>query len=184
MKSQDSINYEVAEDTDRRTFFQKYKWVLIFGIAEIQLIISYALFASYGTDISPLQATTYKDAGSQKVNEYYALFQDIHVMIFIGFGFLMTFLKTHSWTSVGLNYLVAAWAIQHVILFNGFWTLAFKGFDQINLDIKSLIQGDFGAATVLISFGAVLGKFNPAQLLVLTTIEMIFYLKFLGFTRV
>ena len=32
-------------------------------------------------------------------------------MIFVGFGFLMTFLKHHSWTSVGFNYLIAAYAI-------------------------------------------------------------------------
>lgn len=28
-------------------------------------------------------------------------FQDIHVMIFIGFGFLMTFLKRYGYSAVG-----------------------------------------------------------------------------------
>ena len=32
-------------------------------------------------------------------------------MIFIGFGFLMVFIKFHSWTAVGYNFLVATWAI-------------------------------------------------------------------------
>lgn len=32
-------------------------------------------------------------------------------MIFIGFGFLMVFLKSHSWTSVSLNMLISAFAI-------------------------------------------------------------------------
>jgi ammonium transporter Rh len=41
----------------------------------------------------------------------YAMFQDIHVMIFVGFGFLMVFLKTNMWTAVGYNYLIAAWSI-------------------------------------------------------------------------
>jgi hypothetical protein len=31
-------------------------------------------------------------------------------MIYIGFGFLMVFLKTGSWTAVGFNYLLSAWA--------------------------------------------------------------------------
>ena len=33
----------------------------------------------------------------------------------------MVFLKCHSWTSVGFNYIIAAWSIQITILFTGFW---------------------------------------------------------------
>jgi len=176
MKSNQSINYENPEERDNRNFFQKFKWVIIFGITEVLILVLYFLFTEYSDDTSPLKANTKNDEAKDKIYLFYPLFQDIHVMIFIGFGFLMTFLKTHSWTSVGLNYFVAAWAIQVVILFSGFWTGVFKGFDQrISLDIKSLIEGDFGAAAVLISFGAVLGKFNPVQMIVLTTIEMAFY---------
>jgi len=42
-------------------------------------------------------------------------------MIFVGFGFLMVFLKNNSWCSIGFNYLIACWAIQICILFTGFW---------------------------------------------------------------
>jgi hypothetical protein len=45
------------------------------------------------------------------VHDKYPLFQDVHIMIFIGFGFLMVFLKNNSWTSIGFNYLIASWAI-------------------------------------------------------------------------
>ena len=84
-------------------------------------------------------------------------------MIFVGFGFLMVFLKTHSWTSVGYNYLIAAYAMQISILIVGFWHQALEKEDmddwtKISLDIPSLIVGDFGAGAVLITFGAVLGK--------------------------
>jgi len=80
-------------------------------------------------------------------------------MILIGFGFLMTYLKTHSWTSVGLNYFVASWAIQVGILFYGFRGAVFNGFNKkISLDLASLVFGDLGAAAVLISFGAVIRK--------------------------
>jgi len=47
--------------------------------------------------------------------------QDVTVMIFVGFGFLMVFLKNNSWTSIGFNYLIACWAFQIGILFVGFW---------------------------------------------------------------
>jgi ammonium transporter Rh len=89
------------------------------------------------------------------------MWQDIHVMVFIGFGFLMVFLKTHSWTSVGFNYIIAAWALQCVIVFQGFWhSVILKGKidHKINLDMIWVIFGDFGAATTLITMGAVLGK--------------------------
>lgn len=42
-------------------------------------------------------------------------------MIFVGFGFLMCFLKSHNWGSIGYNYLLACWAIQITILWSHFW---------------------------------------------------------------
>jgi len=38
--------------------------------------------------------------------------------------------------------------------------------------IVSLLQGDFAVGAVLISFGAVLGKLGPTQLLWMTVIEV------------
>ena len=80
-------------------------------------------------------------------------------MIFIGFGFLMVFLKSHSWTSVSYNLLVAAFSIQWAIITSGVWhQILGGGSGKLQLDITSVIVGDFGAAAVLITFGAVLGK--------------------------
>ena len=81
-------------------------------------------------------------------------------MIFIGFGFLMVFLKTHSWTSVGYNFIISAYALQLTIIVAGLWhSFLVEGeIHKITLDITSLIIGDFGAGAVMITFGAVLGK--------------------------
>jgi len=73
--------------------------------------------------------TTYKANGSSAIDAdsnmnllmYYPCYVDVTVMVFIGFGFLMTFLKSHSWSSVGLNYFIAVLSIQIFILWNGFW---------------------------------------------------------------
>jgi len=54
-----------------------------------------------------------------------AVFQDVHVMMFIGFGFLMTFLKRYGFGSVGLNMLVAALVLQWGTLTAG-WILHLK----------------------------------------------------------
>ena len=51
------------------------------------------------------------------------MFQDVHVMIFIGFGFLMTFLKRYGLSAISLNMLISAFAIQWTILVSGFFHL-------------------------------------------------------------
>ena len=100
-------------------------------------------------------------------------------MIFVGFGYLMVFLKTHSWTSVGFNFLIAAYALQITILVAGFWHQALEKssdeWEKIQLDIPALIIGDFGAGAVLITFGAILGKCSVSQLWCLATLEICFY---------
>lgn len=98
-------------------------------------------------------------------------------MIFVGFGFLMVFLKSHSWTSVGFNYLIAALILQWTPLALGFWhqALGDEPWHKITLDLSSLIMGDFGAGAVLITFGAILGKCTLMQLWFLAILEIIFY---------
>lgn len=52
---------------------------------------------------------------------FLTVFQDVHVMIFIGFGFLMTFLKRYGFSSVGINLLLAAFGLQWGLLLQNFW---------------------------------------------------------------
>ncbi|XP_008563325.1 PREDICTED: ammonium transporter Rh type A-like, partial [Galeopterus variegatus] len=42
----------------------------------------------------------------------FPVFQDVHVMIFVGFGFLMTFLKKYGFSGVGFNFFIAALGLQ------------------------------------------------------------------------
>jgi ammonium transporter Rh len=97
-------------------------------------------------------------------------------MIFIGFGFLMTFLRKYSFSSVGLNFAVAALSIQWHILIHGLWhhLWAEKTDTKITIDGNSFMLADFAAAVVLITYGALLGKTTPTQLLVLALLEINF----------
>ena len=54
---------------------------------------------------------------------HFAVFQDVHVMIFIGFGFLMTFLRRYGYSSVSFNFLIAAFVIQWATLVRGLFSL-------------------------------------------------------------
>jgi len=151
---------------------------LLYLLGEVVVVVLYLLFTEYGTGVHPAASSTMADSLQAKamVQTYYPIFQDVHVMIFIGFGFLMVFLKTHSWTSVGFNFLIAAWVLQVGILMTAFWHMVLEGhFHKISLDMTSLIVGDFAAGAVLITFGAVLGKCSLSQLWCLATMELIFY---------
>lgn len=62
-------------------------------------------------------------------------------MIFIGFGFLMTFLHAHSWSAVGLNFLLSCVALQWSILTVEFFKRTdSKSWTTIEMDIKTLIE--------------------------------------------
>ena len=52
---------------------------------------------------------------------------DIHSMMFIGFGFLMTFLKRYGYSSVGFNFLVAAYVLEWAILVRGWLSSVEEG---------------------------------------------------------
>jgi len=78
---------------------------------------------------------------------------------------------------VGYNFLFGAYALQISILLTAFWHYALvdAAFYKIPLDLPTLIVGDYGAAAVLISIGAILGKVSALQLLIFVTLECTFY---------
>jgi ammonium transporter Rh len=112
----------------------------------------------------------------------YASWQDTHTMMVIGFGFLYTLLRRYSWSGVALNLVITAFTIQWALLCNGFWTsvvyyrdrrLPGEGFPAITLNLDAMIAADYTAATVLISFGALLGRVSAAQMLLMLFVEVI-----------
>ena len=64
------------------------------------------------------------------------MFQDVHVMIFIGFGFLMTFLKRYGYGSIGFNFMLAVFVLQWAILLRGFFDRDGFSDGKINLSLE------------------------------------------------
>ncbi|XP_033860522.1 ammonium transporter Rh type A-like [Acipenser ruthenus] len=148
----------------------RFKFPILALFLEILIIVLFGVFVSY----KDFSHGDHKQASNDTItsvrfSQLYPMFQDVHVMIFIGFGFLMTFLKRYGFSSVGINMLLAALGLQWGILVQGFWHLH-NG--KIEIDILKMINADFSTATVLISFGAVLGKTSPVQLLIMTILEI------------
>jgi hypothetical protein len=52
------------------------------------------------------------DEGLPVITQRHPFYMDVHVMIFIGFGFLMTFLRKYGYTAVGLTFIIGSLAIQ------------------------------------------------------------------------
>jgi len=82
---------------------------IIFTVFQIAIILLYSFF------------TTYEKKGRFQVADFLPVFMDVHSMVFIGFGFLMVFLKKYGFSAPGFSFLLAVFSIEVVILFNGFW---------------------------------------------------------------
>ncbi|CAO1415969.1 unnamed protein product [Diamesa serratosioi] len=140
-------------------------YILLLTI-QLSFLVIFAVYTDYADDLLPKNGT---QATEHFIIPKYSHFQDIHVMIFIGFGFLMTFLKRYGYSATGLNLFVGALVIQWAILMRGFFEME-DGI--IKLSLGNLIGADIAAASVLISMGALLGRITPIQLLIMGLIEI------------
>ncbi|XP_054651815.1 rh blood group, D antigen [Dunckerocampus dactyliophorus] len=100
----------------------------------------------------------------------YPVFQDLNVVVFLGFGFLSTFLVRYGFSGSGFNLLVAVLATQWALILNGMESWYYRG--KIWVDMRSLVIAKMCAASVLISLGAVQGKTNPVHLVLMALLEV------------
>lgn len=77
-----------------------------------------------------------KNIGGVKSDFSFSVFQDVHVMIFVGFGFLMTFLRSYAYSAVGFTLLLGAYVIQWSCLVRGFFRLKSN---VITLGVEELV---------------------------------------------
>jgi ammonium transporter Rh len=96
--------------------------------------------------------------------------------VLIEFSFLFNkniFMICFSFSAVGYNFLIAAFVLEWALIVRGYMF----DFDTVartfHIDVEKIIVADFVAAAVLISFGAVLGKTNPTQLIIMAFIEVL-----------
>ncbi|XP_046496887.1 ammonium transporter Rh type A [Equus quagga] len=151
----------------------RFKFPLLAIAVEVAIIVLFALYVEYEMDPDLSQQTnrTNSTAADQSL-QLYPLFQDVHVMVFIGFGFLMTFLKNYGFGGVSFNLFIAALGLQCGIMAQG---LLHNHEQKFHIGIKDMINADFSTVTVLISFGALLGKTSPVQMLIMTILEIIIF---------
>jgi ammonium transporter Rh len=122
-------------------------------------------------------------AGGRSPNDvvnYWQFMRDVGVMIFIGFGYLMTFLKRHRFSAIGYTMFISVIVIEWNILVTGFYTYVLSRgttseATQISVGFPQMILGLFCAGSVLIAFGVWIGKIGPEQLLFMGMLQTVFY---------
>lgn len=121
--------YRYAMNTNLKS--HAIKFVLLVALWQAIHIIFFGIFTTYNKEIA---------SNELGVSEYYPMFQDIHVMMFVGFGFLLVFPSQFSLSAVSLNLLLGALVFQWSILTNGFWDQVHTGsFKIIEISIEKYV---------------------------------------------
>ena len=104
------------------------------------------------------------------VQKYY---RAIHVMamLLLGFGFLMVFVRKYGRSALTATFLLVSVSIPLYFLISGWGIFGDKG-----SDIDKLILAEFGAASLLITAGAILGRLKMPQYLLLGILFIPFYM--------
>nr|XP_061841447.1 ammonium transporter Rh type B-like [Nerophis lumbriciformis] len=134
------------------------------------ILALYAIFVTYDDSTDARLQNNQTDPMDNALYRDYPYFADVQVMIFVGFGCLLAFCRFYGFSGMVFNFLTATFAIQWAIVIQGFFQFYHHG--QIHLGVLNLLYAEFACAVVLISFGAVLGKTSPVQLLVMALLEI------------
>jgi ammonium transporter Rh len=141
----------------------------LLGITQGVLVILFLVCASSPSDNGIDNFTTHE----------YIVFRDVMVMLLLGFGYLMAFLYKYGLSAVSFTMLLTVMAMQINFFTEPLVRLMYKGQSAVPyplpLSLASLIDGEFSAATLLISFGVVIGRATPVQLLLMAVCQSIFY---------
>jgi len=149
-----------------------WMFFMIFGIIQIVFII---LFAVYYNDIFKVPAEGDSTTAEYKIKKKYKLFQEINIMIYLGFSFLRAFLKHYSWSSITLNLMGGVLSFEFGLFFLiCFGALFKKDWSDGKFDFEHLLDASYCSATFIISLGAVLGKLSLAQYFVMILVESVF----------
>ncbi|KFW78175.1 RH-like, partial [Manacus vitellinus] len=104
----------------------------------------------------------------------YPDFQDVNHMVIFGFGFFLMVLRRYGFSSTGFNLLIIVLGVQCSVLVEDL--LVSFSLEEKEGILKSIAKAFISMTAVIISTGAVLGKTNLVQLIVMTLVELtVFY---------
>ncbi|ELR14200.1 ammonium transporter subfamily protein [Acanthamoeba castellanii str. Neff] len=131
--------------------------LLLMFFLQMGLTVLYIIFMDFTNDPAGKASQIY--GWTDNVEYLYVFLIDIFMMVFVGFTMQRAFLRK--------------WGV----LWHGWfaWETSGNPDGKIQLDTASLIHGLYCATTVLVAYGAVLGRTNTLQTLVFTFLGGFFY---------
>lgn len=134
---------------------QKRQFAIVALFFQAIFVILFALFGKYDANALPGgdESTAYVNTNyPRKIEKFFsfsfllsyelfafAVFQDIHVMMFVGFGFLMTFLRRYGFSAVSLNLVLTAFVIEWSLILRGFLSHDFHDQGKFSINIFSYV---------------------------------------------
>lgn len=139
-------------------------------VLELLILVFFAIFVRMIDNEAIIIADDLKD-------QRYGAWQDTNVMMLIGFGFLMTFIKTHAYSALTYTFFINAIVMQLYILFSALWQTIFNEFSDSYIRVSQIIitKSSYCVASVLIAFGGIIGRVGPKQLLIVGTVMAFLY---------
>ena len=143
---------------------KNYKGILFVPLTLVLLLFFSVTAFAQSTGISDhLSAIT----DEQKYN------RAIHIMamLLLGFGFLMVFVRKYGRSALTATFLLVSTALPIYM-----WLKSINIFGESVSEIDSLIYAEFGAASLLITAGAVLGRLKMPQYILLGALFIPLYM--------
>ncbi|CAJ0582470.1 unnamed protein product, partial [Mesorhabditis spiculigera] len=150
------------------SILQRRQFALVTLFFQLLFIVGFALFAKFDT---ATEHDLYANGKRVFVNTDFPLFQDIHVMVYVGFGFLMAFLKRYGFSAVSVNLLLSTFVTQYAMLLRGFLSPTFHDTGMFSVSVNEMVSADISCIVVLITMGVLLGRLTPVQFLLLAFCE-------------
>ena len=123
----------------------------------------------------------------------YIVFRDIMIMLLLGFGYLMTFLKYYGLSAVGFTMMLSILSMECNILIEFsvryiYYNCLGGSSDEdgtevdendttfpVPISMSTIIDSQFAAATLMITFGAIIGRATPTQMILVCISQSFFY---------
>jgi len=106
----------------------------------VGLVIQAAITAAFWN--AKLDLSSANDTDKSSVYNYYV---GVALMMFVGFGYLMTFLKAYGIGAVGLTMFITCLGVEFAVLIE-----SYMGKGSLEIDFLSLLNGNFAVAAVLL----------------------------------
>ena len=154
-----------------------YIWVLflIFGLIQILFILLFGFYFSWDEKSNDPNKTNTNSYALKEIKNKYRYFQDITIMILLGFGFLRSFLKHHIWSSIVITFISGVISFEFAFLCIITWTAIInREFINKAYDFNIFFDSLYISSCYIISFGSFFGKFSFPQYLVIILAENIF----------